>query len=185
MATRPARQVAFYALSFMGIALDSHPRPSTSDKIDEHCVHPQEACMARLSVRARMARSIALRKGEVLLRSDFDALGSASQISRALKQLIEAGTIVRLGYGLYAKARPSVLSGRPIARVCLAQLAQEAFEKLGVPIELGRAQAAYAAGETTQIPVHTTFNTGRRRITRKITVGKSSVRYENNYLSRA
>lgn len=141
--------------------------------------------MTRLCVKERMARSIALTKGEVLLRADFGALGSASQVSRAFKALIEDGKIIRLGYGVYAKARPSILSGKPVARVSLAELAQEALQKLAVPVELGRAQAAYAAGKTTQIPARTTFNTGQRRISRKLTVGVSSVRYENNYSARA
>jgi hypothetical protein len=144
-----------------------------------------EVVMARLSVKERMVRSIALRKGEVILRADFESMGSASQISRALKELIQAGKIIRLGYGVYAKARPSILSGKPVARVSLEELAQEALQKLGVPVQLGRAQAAYAAGKTTQIPVRTTFNTGQRRISRKITVGISTVRYENNYSARA
>ena len=141
--------------------------------------------MGRLSIEERMSRSIALRKGEVVLRADFEAMGSPSQISRALKNLILAGKIVRLGYGIYAKARPSVLSGKPVPRVSLEELAQEALQKLGVPVQLGCAQTTYAEGKTTQIPVRTTFNTGQRRISRKITVGISSVRYENNYSARA
>ncbi len=140
--------------------------------------------MARFSVKERMARSIALRKGEVVVRADFESMGSASQISRALKELIVAGKIIRLGYGVYAKARPSILSGKPVARVTLEELAQEALQKLGVTVELGRAQAAYASGKTTQVPVRTTFNTGQRRISRKITVGISTVRYENDYSAR-
>lgn len=141
--------------------------------------------MSRLSIKERMVRSIALRKGEIIMRADFDAMGSASQITRALKSLIDSGKIIRLGYGVYAKARPSLLSGRPVARVSLAELAEETLRKLGVQAELGRAQAAYAAGKTTQIPMRTTFNTGKQRITRKITVGISTVRYENNYSARA
>lgn len=141
--------------------------------------------MARLSVRQKIVRSIARRQGEIVLRTDVTSIGSASQVSRALRELVAAGKIVRLGYGVYAKARPSCLSGRPVARVCLAELAQEALQKLGVPVTLGRAQAAYAAGQTNQMPVRTTFNTGERRISRKITVGISTVRYENNYKARA
>ncbi len=140
--------------------------------------------MSRLSVKERMARSIAQRKGEVVLRADLKNMGSPSQISRALKELIAAGKIVRLGYGVYAKAQPSILSGKPMARVDLAELALEALEKLGVDVKLGRAQAAYAEGKTTQVPVRTTFNTGQSRITRKITIGISTVRYENNYSAR-
>jgi len=141
--------------------------------------------MSKLSVKDRMVRSIALRKGEVVVRDDFKTMGSASQVSRALKALIEEGKIIRLGYGIYAKARPSKLSGKPVARVTLEELAQEGLQKLGVAVRLGRAQAEYASGKTTQIPVRTTFNTGQRRITRKITVGISTVRYENNYNARA
>ncbi len=131
-----------------------------------------------------MARSIARRKGEVILRADFATMGSQSQVSRGLRELMKDGEIVRLGYGVYAKARPSRLSGRPVPRVTLEELAQETLQKLGVEPRLGAAQAAYAEGRTTQIPYKTTFNTGQRRISRKLTVGISTVTYENDYSSR-
>lgn len=137
--------------------------------------------MAKKSIRERMARSIARRKGEVVMRAEFKSLGSPSQISRALKQLIKSGTIVRLGYGVYAKARPSVLSGKPFTRVSLEELAQEALKKLGVTAKLGRAAAAYARGDTMQLPARITLNTGGKRISRKIAIGASTVRYENDY----
>lgn len=95
--------------------------------------------MAKLTVKDRMARSIALRKGEVVMRADFESMGSASQISRALKELVKDGKIVRFSRGAYAKARPSILSGKPSTRVCLEELTVELFEKLGVEIRVGRA----------------------------------------------
>lgn len=171
-----------------------HHTPRHIDRLEHRLLRRQDLTafagggvggFLRLSVKDRMVRSIALRKGEVVLRADFEAMGSPSQISRAIKVLIEAGKIVRLGYGVYAKARPSTLSGKPVPRVSLEELAQEALEKLGVPVQLGRAQADYAEGKTTQVPVRTTFNTGQRRISRKITVGISTVRYENHYSARA
>lgn len=116
--------------------------------------------------------------------ADFALIGSSRQISRALKELINAGWIVRLGYGIYAKARPSALSGKPVPRVSLAELTQEALKKLGVTVQFGKAQSAYAEGKTTQIPMRTMFNTGQRRISRKITIGISTVSYENNYSAR-
>ena len=141
--------------------------------------------VSQFSIKERMVRSIALRRGEVVLRSDFDAYGSASQISRALTAIVKAGKIIRIGYGVYAKARPSRLSGKPVPRVSLEELAAEALEKLGVPVELGQAQADYADGKTTQIPVTTRFNTGDRRISRVLMVGNSTVSYENNFSARA
>lgn len=134
-----------------------------------------------LSIKDRMIRSIAKRGGEVVLRADFEQMGSPSQISRALREIIESGRIVRLGYGVYAKARISTLTNKPVPRQTLESLAQEALLRLNVDVSLGSSQRAYVGGKTTQIPMQATFNTGRRRITRKLTVGNRAARYENDY----
>ena len=136
--------------------------------------------MKKLCIKDRMIRSIALRKGEVLLRADFDRMGSASQVSRALKMVVSDGKLVRLGYGTYAKAQPSPLSGKPIPRQPLEALAWEAMERLGVKINLGKALNDYATGSTNQIPMSATFNTGNGRISRKLVLGNRSVVYEHN-----
>ncbi len=137
--------------------------------------------MRGFTVKAKMARSIARQKGEVVLRSDFAALGSPSQVGRALKWLVADVKIVRLGYGVYAKARPSTLSGRPAPRVTLEELTQEMLQKLGVVPRIGRAAAEYASARSKHVPVRVTFNTGKSRISRKLTVGISTVRFENDY----
>ena len=136
--------------------------------------------MKKLCIKDRMMKSIALRKGEVLLRADFEWMGSASQVSRALKMVVSAGKLVRLGYGTYAKAEPIPLSGKPIPRQPLEALAWEAMQRLGVNINLGKALNDYATGGTNQIPMCTTLNTGDRRISRKLVVGNRSVVYQNN-----
>lgn len=137
--------------------------------------------MNRFSVKERMARSIALRKGEVVMRADFEGLGSRSQLSRAFKDLINEGKLVRLGYGVYAKAKPSSISGRPVVRATPAVLAQEALVKMGVKPTPGAAQQAYANKLTNQVPMRTTFNTGNKRISRKLIIGRTQVEYENNF----
>ena len=45
----------------------------------------------------------------------------------------------------------------------------------------GHAQRDYASAKSTQISVQPTFNTGRRRISRKLILGNRTIRYENNY----
>lgn len=148
-------------------------------KVNEHSL--QKVMMSKLSIEERMIRSISNRNGEVFLRSDFDAMGSQSQISRGLSSLIGSGRIVRIGYGVFAKAKVSSISGKPIPREPLEVLALQTLMKLGVPPELGKAQSEYARGDTTQIPMQVVFNTGRCRISRKITVGNRTAVYENNY----
>lgn len=100
---------------------------------------------------------------------------------RTIKTEPSAGKLVRLGYGIYVRAEPSVLSGKAIPRQPLESLALEALLRLNVAAAPGRAGRDYASGDTGQIPMRATFNTGRRRISRQLAVGKRSVHYENDY----
>lgn len=52
----------------------------------------------------RMRLSIRRRAGHVVLRAELAGLGSASQVSHALKALQHQGELLRLGAGVYAKA---------------------------------------------------------------------------------
>lgn len=72
---------------------------------------------SRLSIRDRMIRSVTMRRGEVVLRSDFEQMGSQSQISRIFSDFVKEGRLVRLGYGVFAKARISSLTGKPVPLV--------------------------------------------------------------------
>jgi hypothetical protein len=144
----------------------------------------KQAAPRSTSVKQRLQRSIAARSGEVVLRRELAGFGSAAQVSRALKQLVAEGRLVRIGAGVYAKAKPGPLSGLPMARQPLGALAAETFDRLGIPWQLGAAQRRYNAGVTTQVPWRTTFDTGRRRISRRLQIGKRVVEYEND-LNRA
>lgn len=128
----------------------------------------------------RIKRSIAQRKDVVFVRKEFDQFGSQSQVSRALKQLVSEGKLVKLGVGIYAKAKPSVLSGKPIPVRPVDVLAPDALKKLGVEVGPSRLTEAYNTGKSTQIPAGTVFNVGQRRISRKISFGGRGIKYEKN-----
>ena len=132
------------------------------------------------SVKQRLWRSITARSGEVVLRRDLARFGSQAQISRVLKQLMNEGKLVRIGSGVYAKAAPGPLSGLPMARQSLEVLATETFDRLGIAWQQGAAPRRYNSGATTQVPWRTTFNTGTRRISRRLQIGKRVVEYEND-----
>ncbi|NTV20861.1 MAG: S-adenosylhomocysteine hydrolase [Chlorobium limicola] len=134
-----------------------------------------------MNMRERMIRSITMRRGEIIMRSDFTLMGSQSQISRLLADFVSEGRLVRLGYGIFAKARISSISGKAVPREPLEVLAQEAFRRLMIEAKPGKAQKEYASGQSTQVPVQAVFDTGQRRISRKLTVGNRKVRYENDY----
>lgn len=128
-----------------------------------------------------MLLSIEKSSGNVVLRSDVAGLGSATQVSKALKVLQENGVLVRIGTGVYAKTRKSSVTGARIPAGSLETLAAETFRRLGVSINAGSAAAAYNSGNSTQLPGAFVANTGSRRISRKIVVGGRAVVYENNY----
>ena len=131
-------------------------------------------------IEERLKRAIALRRDDVFVRSDFAHFGSSAQVSRALRQLVANGALVKLGIGVFAKAKPSAFSGKPIPIRPIEILAPVALQKLGVKVKAGRAARAYNAGSTQQIPAGIILDTGRRRITRKLGFGERYVSYENH-----
>jgi hypothetical protein len=99
----------------------------------------------------RVARS----KADVFVPRDFEDLGGYTQIIRALRKETEAGRLVKLGYGVYAKAKNNPITGKPMltARDGFTGAARQALSKLGVRWEPDEAEVAYNAGQSTQIPV--------------------------------
>jgi pyridoxine 5'-phosphate synthase PdxJ len=134
-----------------------------------------------MKLEERMLKSIKLRNSNIILRADVAKLGSASQVSEALKSLQKKGVIVRIGTGVYAKTRKSSVTGATVPAGSLETLATEALERMGVQVQAGRAAAEYNSGKTTQMPGAFVANTGSRRISRKIAVGGRELVYENDY----
>ena len=134
-----------------------------------------------MKIEERMLCAIMQRVGSVILRRELRNLGGASQITKALMALQERGVIVRIGTGVYAKTRRSSVTGAIVPAGSLETLGTEALRKLGVSVTPAEDASAYIAGVTTQIPSVFVVNTGGRRITRKISVGGRTMKYENDY----
>jgi hypothetical protein len=137
--------------------------------------------MPAVTVRDRILRSLRNRTGEVLLRADVATFADPSQVTRALQALIAEGEIVRVGYGVYAKATTNKITGKPRPRAGLSEIASEFLQKQGIVAEPGKAQRDYASGNTNQVPLRVSFYTGKRRVSRKISIGNTFVKYENAY----
>ena len=126
-------------------------------------------------VSARIARKKAV---TVFVREDFADLGGYDQVGRALRELTRAGKLIRVGYGLYARAKKSILTGNVVPVASLPILAKAALDRLGIKTAPTRMEKDYAAGKTTQVP------TGRLiavkgRVSRKIGYGDAYVSYES------
>jgi hypothetical protein len=124
----------------------------------------------------RLLKRIDRKRGDVFLRADFGDLGGYDQVGRVLRKIVREGQLVKVGQGLYARARPSMTTGEPLPARGLATLA-EALGRVGIETVPTRLERAYNAGETTQVP------TGRvvgvtRRVRRKVGYGGINLSFE-------
>jgi len=114
--------------------------------------------MAKVSVERRVESKIfRCWKRNVFRRKDFIALGNYDQVGRALLNLTRKGKLIRLGYGLYVKARTNRITGLPMIAAAggFDQVSKEALTLLGVKWQPSIAEQNYNTGLTTQIPVNT------------------------------
>jgi hypothetical protein len=91
----------------------------------------------------------------VVLRDDIEDMGSPRQVSRCFKGLVEMGELVKIGYGIYAKAYISQTLNKPVIQGGFGQVCKEALTKLGVNWEPGSTEQAYNAALSTQVPART------------------------------
>ena len=128
----------------------------------------------------RLRTSVAKRSDNVFVRADFKKFGSPAQISRSINVLIEQGIVLRVGVGVYVRAKPSVLTGKPIPVEPLEHIASMAMQKLDVPVYPSKLASQLSESASTQVINTVLINTGGKRISRKISVGERKVRYEVN-----
>jgi len=111
----------------------------------------------RQTLRERIEKRIASKAGDdVFLPREFADLGGEDQVLRALRGLVRDKRLMRLGYGVYARAIVSRLSGDPILYSAngLLSASRQALDKLGVKWEPTEAERAYNEDRSTQVPVN-------------------------------
>ena len=106
----------------------------------------------KFKVLERIKKQIA---GNIVLREDIENMGSPRQISRCFKDLVQMGELVKIGYGIYAKASFSKTLNKPVIQGGFGQVCKEALTKKGIKWEPGSAEQAYNSGLSTQVPVRT------------------------------
>ena len=108
--------------------------------------------MAKSTLKDRVRTRVARSKSSVFLRNDFNDLGGYDQIGRALRVLEKDGRLVRLGYGVYAKARTSSRTGKAMPVAPVPAAVREALKKMNVETASTELERQATAGRTTQVP---------------------------------
>ena len=129
------------------------------------------------SLEYKIIARIVRKKCAVFVREDFKDLSDYDQVGRALRNIAKDGRLIRLGYGVYAKAKKSSINGELVPVAPLPVLAKEALARLGIKTAPSRLEKDYNAGKTTQVPTGRLIAV-RGRVNRKLGYGGAYVSYE-------
>ncbi|RYX01375.1 conjugal transfer protein [Legionella pneumophila] len=129
-----------------------------------------------MSLRSRVEKKISRSKRQVFLRSDFEKLSDYDQVGRVLKELSREGKLLKIGYGLYAKARINRITGKPMlaADGGFTAISKEALTRLGIKWQYSNATQSYLTNST-QIPANAEFVV-KSRFNRKIGTDKFTLK---------
>jgi hypothetical protein len=131
-----------------------------------------------MTIQKLVEQKLCCSDASVFLRRDFNDIGNYDQVGRILRAAVKQGLLVKVGYGVYVKARVSVSTGNPIPVIPLLAIGLQVFSKLGKTVEVGRLWRAYMEGNSTQIPMASVINIGKKRISRKLAFGSNTIQYE-------
>lgn len=115
----------------------------------------------------------------MFLRSDFADFAGYDQVGRVLKQLVDEGQLVRIGKGLYTRARPSAVTGKPTIAVPggFKAASRAALTRLGYEWGPDIAEQRYNENKTNQISASAGVVV-QGRLNRKIGFGNQSLQYQ-------
>jgi hypothetical protein len=130
------------------------------------------------TVRDRIAKRIRrTRRMDVFVRDDFADFGAYDVVGRELRKLAGEGLLVKVGYGLYARAKRSVLSGKPIPSAPLIEIGYQALRRLGHSPKPSQAALDYIGGRTMQVPPGDRIAVSGARVKRRIAFGPRVIEY--------
>ena len=130
-----------------------------------------------MTIQSKIKTRVKRSKASVFLRSDFKNIADYDQIGRALRMLVRDGSLIKIGYGLYARARVNRITGKlmPDNPSGADGVVIEAMEKLGVEYQFDYLSQMNFSGDSTQIPAKVKITPKNSRFTRKIAVGTQLV----------
>jgi hypothetical protein len=123
-------------------------------------------------IQARLQRS----KRYVFTRDDFSDVAGYDQVGRVLRELVKDGILLKVGYGLYTKAKRNSITGNlmPACPAGSDAVILEALDRLKVDYLLDDSTTRYLSGQSTQIPAFTKLHISSR-FSRRLAVGNSEL----------
>lgn len=133
--------------------------------------------ISKANLELKIERRIRRSKDGTFILSDFFDLSDRDQILRALRKLIEKNILLRIGQGVYTRAKISTLTNKPIPEQNIRAIAITVLSKAGVKILPSTYEREYNKGQTTQVPTGLVIGVDRR-VNRKIGFNGRYVKFE-------
>ncbi|HSA07517.1 MAG TPA: DUF6088 family protein [Candidatus Gastranaerophilales bacterium] len=115
-------------------------------------------------------------KDAVFMLSDFEDLSDKDQIGRALRKLEAKNIIIKVGQGVYARAKISKATQKPIPEKDIRSIAVDVLKKCGVKIIESEFEKNYNSGISTQVPTGRVIGINKR-VSRKIGFNGNYIKY--------
>lgn len=132
---------------------------------------------AKQTLNYKMSYRIQRKAEPVFVPNDFTDLSDYDQVLRILRKKVQEGSLIKLGQGIYTRARYSKFTNKQILEKPLNELARIALKKLGVKTAPTRFESAYNEGRTTQVPTGRVIGV-KSRVNRKISYQGKSITFE-------
>jgi hypothetical protein len=130
-----------------------------------------------MTIQSKVETRVKRSKASVFLRSDFKDIADYDQVGRALRLLVANKSLLKIGYGLYVRARANRITGKvmPDNPAGADGVMIEAMEKLGADYKFDDLSSLNFSGDSTQIPAKVKIIPKSSRFTRKIAIGTQIV----------
>ena len=126
----------------------------------------------------KIYKKITKSKDLSFVQSDFYNFSTDSdQIIRALRKLVSDNVLIRIGKGIYSKAKFSNISNSYVPEGGIISAGRQALKKLGIKVYPSTAQQLYNTGISTQIPTGRVIGV-KERVSRKISFNGINLIYE-------
>jgi len=132
--------------------------------------------MKKGTLRDKVANRIKRSKADVFIMPDFADLGAYDYILSILRGMVQAGQLIKIGRGIYAKVWVDE-NGEILPIRFIGDLARQALEKYGVKTNHSSYWHAYNADLSTQVPSGRRIAVSRR-VRRKIGYNDYCVNFE-------
>jgi hypothetical protein len=132
-----------------------------------------------MTIKRRIRTRLQGSKRYVFTRDDFSDLAGYDHVGRVLRELVKDEILLKVGYGLYTKAKRNSITGNlmPACPAGSDAVILEALDRLKVDYTLDDSSTLYLSGQSTQIPAFIKLHISGR-FSRRLAISHSQLNLE-------